>query len=420
LSAVIEFRHVSKRFPLHKQTGQSLQDSVLGFLRTPHLRKRDSAYVDEFWALRDVSFDIEFGETFGIIGANGSGKSTTLKLIARTMNPTRGSVMVDGRVAALLELGAGFHPDLTGRENVYLNASFLGMSRALVDKRMDSIIEFAGLEEFIDVPVKHYSSGMYIRLGFAVAINDILLIDEVLAVGDEQFQRKCLDRLVSLQREGRTIVFVSHGLALVSSFCTRAAWIDRGEVREVGPASKIVGQYLTYTNIAQQAAESVAEPVQSEPTYAASPWRYGNRQMELSDIQLLDARGRPRSTFVTNEPFSVSICYHATGQMADPLIGVAIHSINDLYLVGRHTRIDGYRLGTVQGRGSVMFRVDRLPLLQGSYLLSVACSDWTGATFYDYHDRHYEFNVVPENPDDKHGIFFLDASWSHTPGGAIE
>src|SRR5262249_11287874 len=199
-------------------------------------RRRTS---EEFWALRDVSFAVEHGRSFGVIGENGSGKSTLLKIVAGILRPTQGSVRVDGRLAALLELGSGFHPDLTGRENIFLNASVLGFSRAEIERRLDSIVEFAELERFIDTPLKHYSSGMTVRLGFAVAINtdpDILITDEVLSVGDEAFQRKCMDRIDDLMRRGKTIIFVSHGLEQVRYVCTDAIWLDHGQVRAAGKA----------------------------------------------------------------------------------------------------------------------------------------------------------------------------------------
>jgi ABC-type polysaccharide/polyol phosphate transport system ATPase subunit len=363
-----------------------------------------------------VSFSVETGETFGIIGSNGSGKSTSLKLVARTMNPTGGNVTVDGRVAALLELGAGFHPDLTGRENVYLNASFLGLSKAVVDRRLDEIVDFAGLADFIDVPIKHYSSGMHVRLGFAVAINvdaDLLLIDEVLAVGDEQFQRKCMDRLGSLQRAGCTIVFVSHGLGVVSSFCTRVAWIDHGRLRAIGPASQVVAEYLTETNVNEQVARANAEPEAPQVSLDEARWRHGNRQMEITRVQLLDGTGQPRTTFVTGEPFRARISYRTCTPMSNPLIGVAIHTSNDVHLMGRNTKLDHCALGAVVGEGCVEFAIDRMPLLQGSYLLSVSATDWNQTAMYDYHDRHYEFRVFPSNPEDNHGVFLMDTRWTH-------
>jgi ABC-2 type transport system ATP-binding protein len=233
----IEFRHVSKRFQLAE--GRSLREFVPLFFK-------GGAFSEPFYALRDVSFSIDRGETVGIIGRNGSGKSTALKLIAGVMAPTEGEVRVAGRVSPLIELGAGFHPDLTGRENIHLNASILGMSSREIREQFDSIVQFAELADFIDTPVKRYSSGMYVRLGFAVAVHakpDILLVDEVLSVGDAYFQEKCLARMHEFQSQGVTIVVVSHGLGLVSNFCERALWIDHGALVVDGPAAEVVRAY---------------------------------------------------------------------------------------------------------------------------------------------------------------------------------
>ena len=233
----IEFWQVSKRFQL--QEGRTLREWVPALLK-------GRGWTDPFYALRDVTFSIDRGETVGIIGRNGSGKSTTLKLIAGVTAPTEGEVRVEGRVSPLIELGAGFHPDLTGRENVHLNASILGMSGKEIHQQFDNIVDFAELWEFIDTPVKRYSSGMYVRLGFAVAVHsnpEVLLVDEVLSVGDAFFQEKCLAKMHEFQRQGTTIVVVSHSLDLVASFCERAIWLDHGRIVAEGPAAAVVQQY---------------------------------------------------------------------------------------------------------------------------------------------------------------------------------
>jgi lipopolysaccharide transport system ATP-binding protein len=245
MSAAISFDDVSKRFVLRHERAYTVLESVIGLVK-PARRS-----TEEFWALRDVSFEIPDGETFGIIGPNGAGKSTVLKLMARILEPTSGEVTVRGRISPLLELGAGFHPELTGRENVYLNAALFGVSQAEAQNRYDEIVEFSELQDIIDVPLKHYSSGMYMRLGFAVAANiipDILLVDEVLAVGDEAFQRKCLRKIEEFRREGRTIVFVSHDLDTVRRICRRTLWLDHATVQAVGPTDDVVNAYLQHVN----------------------------------------------------------------------------------------------------------------------------------------------------------------------------
>jgi lipopolysaccharide transport system ATP-binding protein len=241
MAAVVSLSNVSKRFLIRHERARSFQDTVVNLF---HHRNGN---VEEFWALKGVSFDVERGETIGIVGQNGSGKSTILKLVTRILYPTSGRVSVGGKISALIELGAGFHPDLTGRENIYLNGSIMGMGRRDMDHRIGQIVEFSELERFIDTPVRHYSSGMYARLGFSVAVSvdpDILIVDEVLAVGDEAFARKCLDKFGEFRRQGRTIVMVSHALPAIERLCDRAIWIHHGAVKANGPAGEVVQSYL--------------------------------------------------------------------------------------------------------------------------------------------------------------------------------
>lgn len=251
----VELRNVSKEFILHHEKARSFQDALVQFVH------RRNGSKEHFWALRDVSFRVERGETFGIIGRNGSGKSTVLKLITRILKPTSGTIVVNGRVSALIELGAGFHPDLTGRENIYLNGSILGLSRKRMRSNLDQIVAFAELERFVDTPVKHYSSGMYARLGFAVAVHidpDILIIDEVLSVGDEAFKRKCELKMREFQARGVTIVLVSHVLKEVRSLCQRVAWLDGGVIRDIGPAAQVLDAYADATGGAAPSPEQAA------------------------------------------------------------------------------------------------------------------------------------------------------------------
>jgi ABC-2 type transport system ATP-binding protein len=233
----VQIDHVSKKFRLYKERNQSLKSAIM--------RGRKSVHED-FWALKDISFDINKGETFGLVGDNGSGKSTLLKCMAQILYPDKGSIAMQGRVAALLEVGSGFHPELSGRENIFLNGSILGMAKQEIVKKFDSIVDFSGVSEFIDQPVKNYSSGMYVRLGFSVAIHvdpDILLVDEVLAVGDETFQQKCADKFVEFRREGKTVIIVSHALGTMMTMCDRLAWLNHGELQTVGEPESVVAAY---------------------------------------------------------------------------------------------------------------------------------------------------------------------------------
>jgi ABC-type polysaccharide/polyol phosphate transport system ATPase subunit len=247
---VIRFENVSKCFVLHHDRPRSFQELALAVLRRNIDNRRE-----KLWALRDINFEVRPGETVGFIGPNGSGKSTLLRLIARILFPTSGQIEVDGRIGPLLELGAGFHPELTGRDNVFLNGSILGLDRTHIQRNFDSIVAFADLSRFIDMPVKHYSSGMNLRLGFSIAVHadpQILLIDEVLAVGDTAFQRKCLEKMIEFQRRGCTIVFVSHDLGSVEKLCSRVFWLKEGRVEQEGPADQVIGKYITAINGRQE------------------------------------------------------------------------------------------------------------------------------------------------------------------------
>jgi len=229
--------HVSKKFRLYHERNQTLKSAVM--------RGRTSRH-EEFWALKDVTFDVEAGQTYGIIGSNGSGKSTLLKCLAKIYWPTSGTITYNGKMASLLEVGSGFHFELSGRENIFLNGSILGMSKKEITEKFDSIVEFSGVEKFIDQPVKNYSSGMYVRLGFSVAIHvdpDILVVDEVLSVGDEEFQHKSFDKFLDLKRAGKTIILVSHGLDVVADICDRVSWIEKGVLQMSGPAPEVVAAY---------------------------------------------------------------------------------------------------------------------------------------------------------------------------------
>ena len=283
---------VSKRFRLYRERNQSLKAALM--------RGKRAAY-DEFWALRDVSFEIPTGSTFGLIGENGSGKSTLLKCIARILRPEVGSIRTVGSVAALLELGSGFHPELSGRENVYLNGSILGMKKAEIDRKFDDIVDFSGIEPFIDQPVKNYSSGMYVRLGFSVAINidpDILLVDEVLAVGDASFQEKCMEKFAEFRHAGKTVVIVSHAMGSMRTLCDEAARLHHGTLVAVGDANEIVDTYID---------EGHEERVE----LADGSTRWGSGEVQLTQVELLDGKGRPTTRLHTYDTATVRLHFHA-------------------------------------------------------------------------------------------------------------
>ncbi|MHB9090867.1 MAG: ABC transporter ATP-binding protein [Chloroflexota bacterium] len=407
----ISLEGVSKRFVLHHQRARSFQDALVNALT----RRNESK--EEFWALRDVTFEALAGENLGIVGRNGSGKSTALKLITRILEPTSGRVTVRGRVSALIELGAGFHPDLTGRENVFLNGSILGMSRKQMRARLDEIVGFAQMERFIDTPVKHYSSGMYARLGFAVAISvepEILIIDEVLSVGDEAFQRRCLEKIREFRSNGVSIVFVSHSLEAVRNLCDRAVWLEQGTVKMLGSAHEVVDAYLVDANVSADAANGAGAASRG----SSERRRWGSGEVQVTRVDLLGADGKARRWFATGESFTVRLHYHADGCVLGPVFGIGLHSSNGVHLSGPNTSKSGYVIDSVSGDGSVDFCVADLPLVTGAYELSAAIYDYTCTHAYDHHHRMYPFEVRSGGGD--LGLVRLASVWEHRPARKLE
>jgi len=389
---------VSKLFRLYKERNNYLKAMVL--------RGRRARY-DEFWALSDVSFDINQGETFGIVGNNGSGKSTLLKCVAGILHPDRGRTSVEGRMSALLELGAGFHPELSGRENVYLNGSILGMKRKEIDAKFNSIVDFADLHAFIDSPVKNYSSGMYVRLGFAVAISvepDVLLVDEVLAVGDQDFQRKCLDQIAALRDRGSTIVIVSHGLGQVRQMCDRVAWLDRGKLSAVGPAAEVIDRY------AGEAFGAAADQVEGQ--------RLGTGEALIQRVEVLDATGQVVPSVHTGDAVRVRLHYEVRQAIVQPVFTVTVRRTDGDVIVSRpSTRTTDIELPPYLGEpGSIDLIIDRLPLLPGRYELGVALGDLGGRVFDD-RTHALRFEVLAGAPAEPDGIVTLHGHWA-LGGGA--
>jgi lipopolysaccharide transport system ATP-binding protein len=415
---VIEFKNVSKRFTLHHDGQTSFLERLTGMFRT---RPRGEA----FWALRDVSFSVAPGESLGLVGHNGAGKSTTLKLMTRILDPTSGSVRLEGRVAALLELGSGFHPDLSGRENVFLYGSLMGLGRKEMQAKIDEIVEFADIGNFLDTEVKHYSSGMYTRLAFAVATAvdpDILITDEVLAVGDEAFQRKCMERIFNFRRMGKTIIFVSHGLEVVRTLCDQAIWLDHGMARAVGPAGEVVDAYLAEVNRQEQArikkqrsahvsktdADQAAEEDEGEEE---NLYRRGSREIEIVQVELLDASGNRREVFQTYDAVTIRMHYIAHELVRYPVFGIALHHENGLWLTGPNTNFAGVDLPRVAGTGYIDYHIPNLPLLTGRYLLTVAVYDETMLHPYDHHERMYQVIVQSRGIRERYGIMSLAGNW---------
>jgi ABC-2 type transport system ATP-binding protein len=358
--AVIEVENLSKRFVIRKD--KSIKERIVNAALSRRHR-------EDFWALRDIDLSIDAGTTVGLIGPNGSGKSTLLKAIGGIIQPTSGTVRRRGRLAALLELGAGFHPDLTGRDNVYLNAAILGLTRQQTDQHFDAIVDFSGIEKFIDTQVKFYSSGMYVRLAFAVAIHvdpDVLLVDEVLAVGDEPFQRKCLDRIKSFQREGRTIVLVTHALDQVVDICNRAVVLEHGRVIADGTA--------------REATKVLRADFDEQQSTAMAATERGTNARVLS-VQTLTADGRPLVSPVPDEDLVVRVTVEADQPLENWVLGIGIDSPTGLPVFGTNTQLLGMPLEPLTGRREIEVRLSGLRLGEGQYHVHGALAEWDGPTF---------------------------------------
>jgi ABC-2 type transport system ATP-binding protein len=389
---------VWKSYRIYHQRSSTLKEKIIS------QRNR----YEEFWALKDVDLEIPVGTTFGIIGANGSGKSTLLKTMARILTPDRGSVKVQGAMSSLLELGIGFHPELTGHENIYLGGSLLGLTRRDVDTRFDAIVEFAGISEFLHMAVKNYSSGMYARLAFALAIcvdPEVLLVDEVLSVGDEQFQMRCHQRIAEFRAEGRTVVLVSHSLDAIRHLCERATWIDDGMVRDIGETNDVITSYLTQVHGALE---------EEGPVHSGH--RLGSGEAVITGVQFLDGDGAETTTFTTGRSVTVRLAYRADRAITNALCCFAVYRADDMtYVIGRSSKEHTDCL-ELSGDGVIELTLSTLPLLGGTYLVSIGLQDESLMRVYDWHDRSYTLQV---HPDPSHppeaGLVHVDGHWSIGP-----
>lgn len=401
---------------------------------------RDLQVGETFTALTDVSFTVPKGSTYGVIGRNGSGKSTALKLVAGITKPTSGAVRVDGRISALIELGAGFHPEISGRENVFINGMMLGLTKREIQDRFDEIVDFAELREFIDAPVKTYSSGMYMRLGFAVAIHvdpDVLLVDEVLAVGDEGFTHKCLDKFAEFRRRNKTILLVTHSLSMVERFCDEALWLDDGRAKGHGDPRRIVDAYLSAVEkgedqlLASTTAKAVAavsgavetppvpavpeEPAIAQPEgelrnmFEAVEGRWGSREIEITDVTLFDAAAQPSFVFHSGDPMSIRLKVLAHAPAVDFVFGVSLFNADGVCCYGTNTFIEQMDPQSLEDRVEVTFSIESLDLVEGTYKLDVAVHTCDGYP-YDYHRLLYTFRVKSRTPDA--GIYRPKHHWS--------
>lgn len=393
---VLEVSHVTKSFRLHHEKTNSLKQLIAGRGRTR---------FDDFTALRDVTFDVREGEVFGVIGHNGSGKSTLLKCMAGILQPNEGYVRVNKRMSALLELGAGFHPELSGRENVFLNAAILGMGRREIAARFDDIVDFSGLENFIDAPVKTYSTGMYVRLAFAVAINvdpQLLIIDEILAVGDVTFQQKCMEKFVDFRNEGRTIVLVTHAMNSVRDMCDRAAWLEHGKLIDMGDPAELVEAYTE-------------RMLGNRDRGIDGSTRRGSGEIQVERVEMFaGGSDLPVRRFRTGDNVTLRLHYRAERPVPKPVFGIEIESLGGSVVSSPCTRDVGILPESIVGTGHVDIELATVPLLPGTFDLHTLITDFNRQRVYDHLQVAMRFDVMTGRPYESSGVVTLRPEWRIT------
>ena len=408
----IEVRHVTKNFKVYFDKGTELKEKLLFWKR--------NAYENRT-VLDDISFSVKKGEAIGLVGKNGCGKSTTLKMLTKILKP-KGEIELKGRVSSLIELGAGFHPDMTGRENIYTNASIFGLTKKEIDARLDEIIRFSELEEFIDNPVRTYSSGMYTRLAFSVAINvdaDILLIDEILAVGDANFQAKCFNKLREIKAEGTTIVIVSHSLGQIEQICDRSIWIKKGHIEMEGNPKDVHMEYLNYMNeeridrLERERTENQIREMQErkekeEQEKRKNQKRYGSEDAKFTNIRMLDIDGKEQSTFKTGDTMILDLDYHVEKSVVDAVFGFGIFRNDGLWCYGTNTRIDRMDNFDIEKDGNFKVTISDLNLIPGQYWCDITIEFGEGNPV-DYYKQAMKFEVVSNVADV--GVSRLPHKW---------
>ena len=388
--SAIRIDDVWKKFRLYHERHQTLKETMLSMRR---------ASYEELWGLRGVSIEVPYGKTVGLIGRNGSGKSTLLKIVAKILQPDKGTVSANGRISALLELGAGFQPDLTGRENIYLNGSILRLSRKEIDKKFDEIVAFSELEKFIDTPVKNYSSGMYMRLGFSIAVNvepDILLVDEVLAVGDEAFQRKCFDKIRRFKEGGGSILFVTHETDIVKQICDSAVMLDDGVIVSQGLPADVVKAYHDVMLTVEKGAEG------------------GTKEIVITKVEILNGSGAPVKRFDAGDRMIMRIHYKTGQPVKDPVFGFGFFDQRDTKVFGTNTDLRQFNTGTINGEGVAEFNLGVLSMLEGKYTITVAIHSRNREKVYHWQERYYIFEVLNSFRDE--GGVFIPVAFKLIPG----
>lgn len=391
--SAVSVEGVWKSFRVYSERNQTLKSIVM---------RRKRSVFEEFWALKDISFDIPEGRTFGLMGDNGSGKSTLLKCIAQILTPNKGRIRTNGkRMAAMLELGSGFHPELTGRENVFLNGSILGMSHKEIESKFDQIVDFSGIGEFIDQPVKNYSSGMYVRLGFSVAINtdpEILLVDEILAVGDMSFQEKCREKFAQFRQDGRTVVVVSHGLSEMRTICDEAAWLKKGELLDIGPAARIIDDYIDVGHGAREVATGGT--------------RYGSGGAMVEAVEFT-VGGQDTRQVRTGDKVMIRLHYRTEEPIPRGVFGVAIHALDGALLWAHNSRDSNYVPDVLDGSGTIDLTIPALPLRPGTFDVSAWVVDYTTTQTYDHWRNCLRFDVLAGSPLETDGYMTMNSQYSN-------
>lgn len=393
-----------KSFRLPHEKRNTLFESITGIF--------DSKQgYEEFVALKDINFTVKKGEAIGIIGENGCGKSTLLKVIANIFRPTKGSVKVNGKITPFLELGVGFQPDLTAKENIYIYGAIMGLSDREIDARLEEILDFSGLKRFEDTKLKNFSSGMHVRLAFSTAIQtdpEILLMDEVLAVGDMEFQQKCMDVFQRYIKEKKTIVFVSHDLNSVRRFCSKALLLRHGEQVAFGDTNEIIDRYV-YGGSDTDTLQMESEISESKDQNAeVEKKRWGNKKVEITDVKFIDKFGKENTTFASGDSMIIRIFIDAKENIINPIFGLIIYDETGLYCYGTNTELKKYPLNYTRGRNEIDFIIDRITMYQGKYYLTIATTSITGEP-YDWHNKMHSF-VVSNSTEDL-GLFEVPCKW---------
>lgn len=399
MNVIIEINDIVKSYKLYDKPADRFKEAIHPFKRIYH---------KEFVALNGINLSVEKGDAIGILGRNGSGKSTLLKMITGVLTPTSGDIKVNGKISAILELGAGFNPEYTGRENIYLNGLMMGHNREKMNEKIESIIEFADIGDFIDQPVKLYSSGMFARLAFAVSINvepDILIVDEALAVGDTRFQTKCIDKMKELKRNGTTILFVSHASEQVKRFCNKAVWIKNGEIEIIGDSSEVVDRYEDYMRNDMGDSEKTTEPprvevLDSDFTLPANP----------DILALITNVGINKTTFKTFDELNVEIEYEVYEEIIDDLLlGAAIYTPNREYIFGPNTFLEKISIPNKLGRHKVKYCIPQIPLIGGTFCLDVGLFNNEGLVNIHYKENSVSFTIT--NKYFSEGLVYINHKW---------